>query len=271
MVNPDAIYALYNAPDLEVEFANLLLVYKNQLLIDSNTFCYRHRFATDAMIDVFEMLGPNITTSEFREGLKSIFYSQPAPKLIWDKKSPEWKSVPTDHYSYRHREHFKHYKKNRGKCTGEFEKYYKVRGIALVSPEWNEKLKNITKIPEDTFHKCIHNMVIPDRLMKVLEQQYVLAHKENPEVFWPLMTNIVPDALVREDKTYPLLTYTDIMKVEYLSSFILDKDEEEEYLVKFFNQFLKYTKNDIKNWRRAIEQKNERYRELLVIADSLKK
>ncbi len=225
MVNPDAIYALYNAPDLEVEFANLLLVYKNQLLIDSNTFCYRHRFATDAMIDVFEMLGPNITASEFREGLKSIFYSQPAPKLIWDKKSPEW----------------------------------------------NEKLKNITKIPEDTFHKCIHNMVIPDRLMKVLEQQYVLAHKENPEVFWPLMTNIVPDALVREDKTYPLLTYTDIMKVEYLSSFILDQNDEEEYLVKFFNQFLKYTKNDIKNWRRDIEQKNERYRELLVIADSLKK
>ena len=287
---PTFLYDIYNHPEFPTNYSKLIKFWKNEEVIsgfwDSYSMPNCGTRVLAELFEIFDEYGPELTFPEFKEFVRYKFEVQAGQHIIWEtgldpdelftgripgKNDPEWRRIPLNRKSFRNPELYGHYRVHLDRISGEFEKYYKIRGITLTSPEWALKFKDIQKIPEGNFRIYVTNIVIPDRILGVLEELYLTTFRSNSRIFWPLMTNIISDPEVRDDPEYPLISWQDLFRIEYLTSFLIDKEVERKVLEGFFGQFLKYRKEDIQKWRKYIEEKHPRYRKLLGDADRMKK
>lgn len=284
-MNPDVIFKVYNDPEVQNHYQELIecSTYQTPIPVFWEKYCTFIEFAQEIFIEC----GISLTWLDFHKKIKdkwteivgTILYNE-IPNITIDevneilsgndkyviKNTEFWKKVPTNFISFRNVEHYKHYK-NHKKIFWDYEKYYKVRGLAIKDEQWKEKFKDFKKIEEKNFYKYTNNFVIPDSIMDSLEEAFL---SSGPKTFWPIMTNIISDPEVREDPSYPLISVSDLLKIDYLCSFILDSNIEKKMLKKFSEQYMKYTIDDIKKWRKQIEQSNPRYKSILEKIDRLK-
>ncbi len=282
MEYPEIVYKLYNDTAFDAEsFVLLRRIFLCEEPVHGIWVDYRQIF--DEFLAIFDEFGYWIEHIFFKETLKDKFERIARQHILINTKvDPEsllsghlplktdtlWTTIKTDRPSFRSPNLYGQYKRKNSRCSGEFEKYYKVRGLTLISTEWAEKFADIKKIEEGQFYKYMTNVVIPDRVMSVLEELFILSPEKT---FWPLITNIVSDAEVRSDPTYPLISFEDLLKIEYLTSFIIDAAVERSILVDFCMQFIGFKKDDIRDWKEKAVKKNPRYKQLLEKADRMKK
>lgn len=288
-MNPDVIYAVYNDPEFETNYQALkdCATYVTPIPLCWEKYISFVDFAQEIFIE-HDML---LTFSEFRDIIRNIwettvgtiilnevpgmtsemvdkFFKGESIESYTSKNSIFWKTVPTRLCSFRNHEHYNHYKtRNNSHQYWDYEKYYKIRGLAIKEEQWKEKFKDYKKIEERYFYKYVNNFVIPDNIMNSLEEAFL---QSGPKIFWPLMTNIISDPEIREDSSYPLLAVSDLLKIEYLTSFVLDNEIEKKILLTFSQQFMKYTADDIKQWRKHIEMTNKHYKTILEKIERIK-
>lgn len=142
--------------------------------------------------------------------------------------------------------------------SGDFIKYYKIRGAMLSDIKWSKKFAEFKAVPDSEFHEHTYHMPIYHDLFAEFERQFT-------DSYWPFMTSIVSDPEVRADPEYPLLTPNDILKF-YLFESVAGPCMRERFVA----HFLQYTKEDIMTWA-ARCRKNVKYDKLLSRAYSKKR
>lgn len=275
----EVIFAVYNDPEFPHHYEELkeCSAYVTPMTTYWDNYGSFIEFAQEIFIDY----GMGLTFDEFRSLMKAKFEETAGtillsecpdldPKSVFngeipDKLSGLWSKVPIKFPSFRNPELYNHYKRKLN--YWDFEKYYKIRGLAIKEEQWREKFKDFKKIEERYFYKYVTNFVIPDKIMNSLENAFLGSPNKT---FWPLMTNIVSDPEVREDPEYPLICAGDLLRIEYLTSFILDAEAEKRALDRFAGQFMKYTVDDIKKWKTEIAKVNSKYKSIFDKVDKLK-
>lgn len=280
-MHPDILYELYNDPRLSEEFSKLddVVFHRVEIVGFWDEYCG----SMETIDEIYMECELPLTLDEFRENIKYKFDTIARQHIINNtaidpeelfagklpsKSDATWGTIGWKNNSLKYPFYYEHYKKKNPKFTGEYEKYYKIRGTMLKSAEWAEKFKDIKAIDDNQYYKYKNNFIIPARMMAIFEEEFL---KTDKEIFWPFMTNLVPIAEIRELPDYPLISTTDLLKIEYLTSFIIDKEVENRLLRDFIKQFLVYKKEDVKLWCDKIAKTNKKYGMLLEDARKFKK
>lgn len=198
----------------------------------------------------------------FKEFIKLVFENMVPEKPVFDNIIEFRNNVPICAPPYGD-DIYKVYRKYEEK-SGDFVKYYKIKGAMLAQEKWKNRFKEFKPINDNNFGEHVHNMPVYKKLFKVFEENF--PH----EKYWPFMTCIVSDPLVREDISYPLITPNDILRFYYYSSLFIDEEELKKEMIKFTKFFFGYVKEDIYAWKDKMMKENPTYKKLLNEADKKK-
>jgi len=192
--------------------------------------------------------------------------------IFSDKFCPAWQTLdPTQDVQFRF-DWYGMYKclmkySGKTKYSGDFDKYYRTRGPALLKDKWKKEFEGAEPTPD--YHISIkpRSFIVTSEIMAVLEELQL----EHPDNYWPLTTTLVNSAVARTEPTYPLLSHIDILKLDLVSSYILNYDARRQFLRQFLSKFFVYTADDIRKWRARIERECPEYRKYLFEGDALRR
>jgi|ETNvirenome_6_85_1030632.scaffolds.fasta_scaffold00385_11 hypothetical protein len=253
---------LYNVSNIDIfddimEQKNNNNIYINYMYFNKSNI---KNLLKDMIISKF---GDFCNINSISKNIKDLILTQKIHEIQFSKND-FWNKVPFlipslyDNIYY----HFKlHCKNDKTSLYCDFDKYYKMRGLKN-NEKWKTACEELDIPNKKKFlYKNIKNLkfIIDDNLFKQFELHFFKLPKYT--YFWPFMTSIVSDGEVRDDKYYPLITPKDILKIDFLSKFIIDKKHKQQ----FFNNMMQYfnckEKQDIIKWKNNIT--NKRYIKLL--------
>lgn len=175
-----------------------------------------------------------------------------------------WNSIPINIDNYLTPSVYSEYKQNWPNVNMDFGKYYKTRGLVLLQEKWKRKFAYLKPTDTTATLESTLPLSLTPRFFTILSDVYVRNNKKYPnrQLYWPLMTSIISHPLVRDDDKYFLITTKDILKIDYISSMILDYDILHKFHTNLANYFTLWGKRSVyKLYDRFLQDK--KYRKLL--------
>lgn len=234
------------------------LLYKN---FEKNRICGK-------LLYIYFGMAEEISYTGFMDILRDIFYTlnpYDYKEIInMTKKDDKWWTIPFTKQNYGECSVYDSYKIKWDICNKDFVKYFKVLGLCIVSAKWREKFKSLRPLYIYNWKKPLP---IKDDIAKALKETYILEINKSEEnmknLYWPLVTSMVNDEVVREDKEYLIISASDILKIDYLTSHILDEKDKNIFLKNIAHSFMVHSYNKVKEMKWKLYNKSEIYRNRL--------